>query len=134
MASRHRHSHTYPRRVTAYALVAFLVLSSSRALIPGLCATQAELHAGDDPECTTHACCAPTSKSESPGVALDNAVPHVDCAFCKLATARIVTTPSPFVVSAMDDAGESIAVPRARPLAPHDWTPADSRGPPALLI
>lgn len=85
-------------RVTARLLVALYLLASCRALVPGLCATQAAIEATQEaqPQAsvqTAHACCtmnlATRGKSNAPAP-----IPvKTSCAFCELVKGQVTPTP-----------------------------------------
>ena len=90
---KHRRSAYRPSRAViafAWFLVAFYLLSSGRALVPGLCATQKMLDAQRDvPTCTVSArsirsCCVPSSTAPSDSEGVPTAPMESGCAFCKL--------------------------------------------------
>jgi hypothetical protein len=81
-------------RYTALALCAFTLLSSARALIPGLCATLAAQQAGAEKH-EQHSCChvgAPQSSQRGALANLTKRAPdQPDCAFCHLAKGMLKT-------------------------------------------
>ena len=122
-------------RSTARLLVCFYVLASCRALIPGLCATQAaildaERDAGAAAVAATHACCSLVQPKQdaSKHAPVRNSAPK--CAFCELAKGYV--TPSPVVT--VDVATESHFLPPflATELryASRVWDPCLARDPP----
>lgn len=128
-------------RSTARLLVCFYVLASCRALIPGLCATQAAIlegqqSAGSPAVAATHSCCTlaqpqqdsseqqlPVRKSSTP-----------KCAFCELVKGFV--TPSPFVT--LDAATESryeqaVPITETRYVS-RVWDPSLARDPPTANL
>lgn len=113
------------RTVPAF-LVAFYVLASVRALVPGLCATQAAMN-------QEAACCAHGSTESGQGQPILHvpAAAHPSCAFCSLAQA--MATPGA-ALPAISLSGLARAIDRLEAPAPQvhlDWSPASRRGPPA---
>ena len=100
-------------RGCAVFFAAFCVVASARALIPGLCATLADLDRESTAICVSpsHACCEPAP--EGPGAAVSISAPESHCAFCTLthAVAHLVSVPE-FAPAKLDT---------PRVLAAHDF-------------
>lgn len=133
-----RSAHRPTRAVVLFAwfLVAFYLLSSGRALIPGLCATQRMLDAQRDvPSCTVsaqriRACCIPPATSESDPENSPAIPTESGCAFCKLLQS---VAPVPPGLSLPPLAALAFRVPVAREAQrAHDGAPGDiqNRAPP----
>ncbi len=112
-------------RPVSLFLVAFLLLASARALVPGMCATLAAVDS--KPEA---ACCAHRTAADGPVVAPVQDT-HPACAFCALAKGNVTpgSAASAPGVSGIATVAGSTAV--AEPDTACHWNPASRRGPPA---
>lgn len=128
-------------RSTARLLVCFYVLASCRALIPGLCATQAAIlegqrAAGSAAVAATHSCCTlaqPQQDSSERQQPVRNSS-TTKCAFCELVKGFV--TPSPFVTL---DATAELRYVRAFPITEtryvsRVWDPSLARDPPTANL
>jgi hypothetical protein len=120
-------------RNVAMAMALFIVLSSGRSLVPGMCATLSAMQDGG--ACTTKVCCAaeprPTS-SNSPVLGIEKK--HTDCAFCHLAKGIIQHESSVIVEAPCFTALETQVTHYQRPTLTERWNYSRPRDPPFLPI
>jgi hypothetical protein len=101
-------------RLLSLGLVLFALLSSGRALVPGMCATLAATQDAQRGKCTTTTCCSVAIFGSSPdSPSLREEKKRVECAFCHLATGIIhyeasvvldapIGTPSPTTLAQLE--------------------------------
>lgn len=127
------------RRPVARLLVCFYVLASCRALIPGLCATQAAVEASQQSNAqasvvAAHSCCSlaqPPQDSSRP-TPVRNA-PATKCAFCELVKGFVTPSPVVTVDVIAERLDESAGLEVQTPFTARFWDPGLARDPPAFI-
>ena len=126
-------------RVTARLLVALYLLASCRALVPGLCATQAAINAAEEARSqasvqTARACCtmnlSPARNGGQPDTpAKAPSSPH--CAFCELVKGHVTPAPVLTLDVSLKAIHPYIARTTARHVPQRLWKRCLARDPPS---
>lgn len=120
-------------RAVSIVLVLFSLLSSGRALVPGMCATLAAMQDAQRGTCTTATCCSVemSGSSQQDYASLRQEKRRVKCAFCHLATGIIQHEASVVLDAPRSAPTQATLEPLERPDLTALWNYSRPRDPPA---